>query len=63
MPKQKTHKGTAKRFKKTATGKLKRSSSGRRHLLDCKSAKRKRQLRGGGLVHKADAKRLVNLIP
>lgn len=45
MPKQKTHKGIAKRFKLTATGKVKHRSPGRGHLLSGKTAKRKRQLR------------------
>jgi large subunit ribosomal protein L35 len=63
MPKQKTHKGAAKRFSRTGTGKLRRSTSGRRHLLDCKSAKRKRNKRGGDLVHKTDMKRFDHLVP
>ena len=46
MPKQKTHKGAAKRFKVTATGKLKRSQAGKKHLNSHKTGKRKRQLRG-----------------
>lgn len=47
MPKQKTHKGSKKRFRITATGKLKRSQAGKKHLNSHKSGKRKRQLRGG----------------
>ncbi len=46
MPKQKTHKASRKRFKISATGKLKRSQAGKKHLNSPKSAKRKRQLRG-----------------
>lgn len=63
MPKQKTHKGAAKRFSRTGTGKLKRSASGRRHLLDCKSTKRKRNKRSGDLVSDSDIKRFNHLVP
>ncbi len=45
MPKMKTHKGSKKRFKVTATGKLKRRQAGKKHLLSHKTGKRKRQLR------------------
>ena len=45
MPKLKTNRGAAKRFKKTASGKYKRSSSHMNHILTKKSSKRKRQLR------------------
>jgi large subunit ribosomal protein L35 len=63
MPKQKTRKSVAKRFKKTATGKLKRSSSGRGHLFTNKSAKQKRRLRKGGLVADVDQARLITYMP
>ena len=63
MPKMKTHKGSAKRLKRTGTGKLKRASAGRRHLLGAKTAKRKRNLRGGGMVHETDLKRYTHMIP
>jgi large subunit ribosomal protein L35 len=63
MPKQKTRKSVAKRFKKTATGKLKRSSTGRGHLFTNKSTKQKRRLRAGGLVSDADIKRLMPYMP
>ena len=46
MPKQKTHKGSKKRFKVSANGKLKRSQAGKKHLNSHKSGKRKRHLRG-----------------
>ena len=46
MPKMKTHKGSKKRFRITATGKLKRRKAGKKHLLSHKSGKRKRHLRG-----------------
>jgi large subunit ribosomal protein L35 len=45
MPKMKTHKASKKRFRVTATGKLKRSQAGKKHLNSSKAAKRKRQLR------------------
>ena len=45
MPKMKTHKGAAKRFRKTGTGKLKRAKAFKSHILTKKSAKRKRHLR------------------
>jgi large subunit ribosomal protein L35 len=45
MPKMKTHKGSRKRFRVTASGKLKRSQAGKKHLNSPKTAKRKRQLR------------------
>lgn len=63
MPKQKTRKSVAKRFKKTATGKIKRECTGRGHLFTNKSTKQKRRLRGGGLVADADVKRLINYLP
>jgi large subunit ribosomal protein L35 len=46
MPKMKTHKGSVKRFRITATGKLKRRQAGKKHLLSNKTGKRKRHLRG-----------------
>ncbi len=61
--KQKTRKAAAKRLKKTATGKIKRSKAGRGHLLSCKTRKRKRNLRSPGLLAEGDRKRLTNLIP
>ena len=45
MPKMKTHKGSMKRFRVTASGKLKRRQAGKKHLLSHKTGKRKRQLR------------------
>ena len=55
MPKMKTHKGAAKRFKTTGTGKIKRRQANKRHILEKKAPKRKRQLRPSTLVSKADA--------
>jgi large subunit ribosomal protein L35 len=46
MPKQKTHKASRKRFRVSASGKLKRSQAGKKHLNSHKTGKRKRQLRG-----------------
>ncbi len=46
MPKMKTHKGSKKRFRVSASGKLKRRQAGKRHLLSHKTGKRKRHLRG-----------------
>jgi len=59
MPKQKTHKGTKKRFRVTGTGKLKHRHSGTSHLQSRMSKKRKRQLRGTGVLHVADTPRLL----
>ncbi|MBU0676683.1 MAG: 50S ribosomal protein L35 [Verrucomicrobia bacterium] len=63
MPKMKTRKSVAKRFKKTATGKLKRQSAGTGHLFSSKTSKQKRRLRAGGLASKADIKRLAIHLP
>lgn len=62
MPKIKTNRGAAKRFKITGTGKVKRKKSGMRHILTSKASKRKRVLRQGGLIsktHEASIKRLI----
>ena len=63
MIKTKTHRGAAKRFKKTSTGKIKRSKAYASHLLGGKSPKRKRQLRKPGLVSTVETKRISRLIP
>ncbi|HHW61839.1 MAG TPA: 50S ribosomal protein L35 [Syntrophomonadaceae bacterium] len=63
MPKMKTHRGAAKRFKKTGTGKIKRSKAYASHLLSSKSPKRKRNLRKSGLVSKSEQKNISKLIP
>lgn len=63
MPKMKTHRGAAKRFKLTATGKIKRSHAFRSHILAKKSNKRKRNLRKAAIMSSADAQRLIKLIP
>ena len=63
MPKVKTHRGAAKRFKKTATGKLVHQKQGKRHILTKMSSKRKRQLRREGVLVKGDEKRIKELLP
>ncbi len=63
MPKLKTHSGAAKRFKKTATGKIKRGHSFLRHILTSKDTKRKRKLRGQVVLSDADAKKVKRMIP
>lgn len=62
MPKQKTKRAVAKRFKKTASGKVKRGKVGRRHLAGSKSRGRKRNLRKGGLVAPEFEKQIRNVI-
>jgi len=63
MPKMKTKRGAAKRFKATATGKIKRRKGWKSHLLEWKSPKRRRKLRKGALVSPADVKRIRKLLP
>ena len=63
MPKQKTRRAAAKRFKFTKTGKIKCKHAGMRHILSSKSKKRKRHLRKGGLVSKADVARVKSMLP
>jgi len=62
MPKKKTNKAAAKRFKKTATGKLKYHKAGSGHLLAGKSRKRKRKLRTGETLSKTETKRVIGMI-
>ena len=59
----KTKKSAAKRFKITAGGKVLRSSAGRRHLCQTKSAKRRRNLRGTSVVHETDKYRITQSLP
>ncbi|MBI5232006.1 MAG: 50S ribosomal protein L35 [Coriobacteriales bacterium] len=54
MPKQKTHKGTAKRFRVTGSGKIMRGKAFKSHILEKKSPKRKRGFRQETELHKAD---------
>ena len=62
MPKMKTHRGLAKRVRRTPSGRLKRRRAFHSHLLSSKSKKRKRHLRGGTVVDAADYKRLDALL-
>ncbi|ETT82579.1 50S ribosomal protein L35 [Viridibacillus sp. FSL R5-0477] len=62
MPKMKTHRGAAKRFKRTGTGKLKRDRAFGSHLFANKSTKAKRHLRKGQLVSSGDYKRIKSLL-
>ena len=63
MPKMKTKSGAAKRFKKIANGKFKRSSANLRHILTKKAQKRKRQLRGTTVVKHSDQRSLRAMLP
>jgi large subunit ribosomal protein L35 len=63
MPKLKTHKGAAKRFRLTATGKIKRGHSHARHILTKKTHKRKRILDIDVMVSAADQKRVEAMLP
>lgn len=62
MPKMKTNRGAAKRFKRTGKGVLKHASSNRRHILTKKAPKRKRQLRGLSNVNENDVKAVDALL-
>ena len=63
MPKMKTHRGAAKRFKVTGTGEIKRAKAYKSHILTKKSPKRKRQLAQLTIVDKSDKKRIKRLLP
>jgi large subunit ribosomal protein L35 len=63
MPKMKTHRGAAKRFKVTGTGKVKRAKANKSHILTHKSSKRMRRLRQGDMVAKVDQKNIKELLP
>ncbi len=63
MPKIKTSRGTAKRFKVTGSGKIVRAKAYRRHQLSCKTTKQKRHLRGTTVVDATNAKAIRQLIP
>ena len=63
MPKIKTHRGAAKRFRKTASGKFKRTHAYTSHILTKKSAKRKRNLRKNAIVSSANQKTLQRMLP
>lgn len=63
MPKLKTKRGAAKRFKTTSSGKIVRSKAFGSHILTKKTTKRKRNLRKSGLVDHANKKKVARLIP
>lgn len=63
MPKMKTRKSAAKRYKLTATGKVKYKKQNLRHILTKKSSKRKRGLRQAGILADAEVKRVKKLLP
>lgn len=63
MPKMKTHRGAAKRLKKTGSGKIKRMRAYKSHILTKKTRKRKRRLRQADLVSKAEKKNMNAILP
>ncbi len=63
VPKLKSHRGAAKRFKRTGTGKIVRHHAFRRHILTAKSARRKRKLGRQAVVEPGDAKKLDRMLP
>ena len=63
MPKMKSHSSAKKRFRLTATGKVKRYSQNKSHILSKKSTKRKRRLRTGTYVSSTQEKTVKGLIP
>ena len=63
MPKMKTHRGAAKRFRITGSGRLKRGKAFRSHILTKKSSKRKRNLRKNGYVSTTQVKNMKKLLP
>ncbi len=62
MPKMKTKRAAAKRFKLTGTGKIRRSKAGKQHLMRGKSANRLRNLKKNDIVSSADAPRIIRLL-
>ena len=63
MTKMKTHSGSKKRFKVTATGKVKRSQAFKKHILTKKSTKRKRNLRKSVIAHSTNEANIKKMIP
>ena len=63
MPKVKTNKSAAKRFSKTATGKLKRMKAGKQHILTKKTTKNKRDLRKAEMMNPAKEKNMKKILP
>jgi large subunit ribosomal protein L35 len=62
MPKMKTHRGAAKRFTTTGTGKLRRRKAFKGHLLEHKSSRRRRRLSGPADVHPTDVKAVKRML-
>lgn len=63
MPKMKSHSSSKKRFRLTATGKIKRTKMGKNHILSKKSTKRKRSLRKGGFVDDTQSATVKKMLP
>ena len=63
MPKMKTNRGAAKRFRKTANGSFRRKQSHLRHILTKKNSKRKRNLRVASTIHSADVRSVSRMLP
>lgn len=63
MPKLKTHKGAAKRFKRTGTGKIKRRKAFARHILTSKSPARKRRLTSSVIMDETNSPELQRMLP
>lgn len=63
MPKIKTNRGAAKRFKITGSGKVRRQKSNKSHILTKKSPKRKRNLRKSGLVDSTNMRAVRRMLP
>ncbi len=62
MPKQKTRRAAAKRFKLTGSGKLKRNKANHRHMLIRRSKSAKRKMRNAGLVDKSDERKVRRML-
>lgn len=62
MPKMKTHSGAAKRFKKTSSGKIRRRRANKKHILEKKSPKRKRQARRPAVIADGDEARVRRML-
>ena len=63
MPKIKTHRGAAKRFKRTKSGKFLRGKAFKQHILSSKTKKRKRHLKGTTTVNASDQHKLARMLP
>ena len=63
MPKMKSKTGAKKRFRTTGTGKFKYNKQGRRHILTKKTTKRKRKMRGSGIVHETQDHQIRAMLP